>query len=129
MRTSSETQTLTDAVMAVIEHQWPESEVPDAVVNDVRTAIATVLATQSKGTITPGDLAERWGISPDKVLNWIRNGDLKAVNVATTMNGRPRFRITDEAIEDFQTRRQPVPPPKLPRQKRRKPAGDVIEFF
>ncbi|MCA9036350.1 MAG: helix-turn-helix domain-containing protein [Planctomycetaceae bacterium] len=129
MRTSNETQSLTDAVMSVIEHQWPETEVPDAVANEVRTAISAVLATQSKGTITPGELAERWGISPDKVLNWIRNGDLKAVNVAATMSGRPRFRISDEDIEDFQSRRQPIPPTKMPPRRRRKPAGDVIEFF
>jgi len=57
------------------------------------------------GSITPPQLARRWGISPDKVLLWIHNGELPALNVAKRPNGRPRFVISQKSIEVFEARR------------------------
>ncbi|MCA9028265.1 MAG: helix-turn-helix domain-containing protein [Planctomycetaceae bacterium] len=77
---------------------------------------------------TPPQLARLWGVSPDKVLNWIRSGELEATDMATSRAGRPRYRISNESIVAFQRKRSVVTPP--PRAKRRRQTpSDVIEFF
>lgn len=54
------------------------------------------------------DLASLLSIKSDKILIWIATGELKAFNVATSRNGRPRWRISAEAFEAFQAARSNV---------------------
>ncbi|HUO07058.1 MAG TPA: helix-turn-helix domain-containing protein [Phycisphaerae bacterium] len=77
--------------------------------------------------LTPPKLAERYGVSPDKVLRWITAGEIRAVNIATNPRGRPRWVIPPGALEEFERRRSSSPPPKP--QRRRLPLENVIEFF
>ena len=56
--------------------------------------------------VTPPELAKRWGISPDKVLSWIRNGELPAIDASTRRGGRPRYLIDEEDILAFEERRR-----------------------
>lgn len=57
-------------------------------------------------TFSTAELAERYGVNISKVGEWIRNGELRALNVAQTINGhRPRYRITAEAVAEFERRR------------------------
>ncbi len=78
--------------------------------------------------LTPPEVARRFGVSPDKVLIWIRNGELRAVNVATTPNGCPRFAIDAADLASFeQLRAAQTRPAAAPR--RRKAAAGVIEYF
>jgi excisionase family DNA binding protein len=80
------------------------------------------------GMLTPPQVAKQLGVSPDKILAWIRKGELDATNVATVGSARPRYRISEEDLAKFQGTRQNVkPPPKPPR--RRKTDPNVIEFF
>jgi excisionase family DNA binding protein len=74
------------------------------------------------------DIAEQYGVGLHTVLAWVRSGDLRAINVGRRMGaGKPRWRITQEALEAFtQLRAATQPQPKAPR--RRRPA-DVIEFY
>jgi excisionase family DNA binding protein len=67
---------------------------------------------------TPTELAKLLRISPDKVRQWIKCGQLRAVNVASTLCGRPRFVILPDHIREWEQRRSPPPPPKLPRRRR-----------
>lgn len=60
--------------------------------------------------LTPPQFARQLGVSSEKVLLWIRNGELRAVNVADRMAGRPRWRLSPEAIEEFLRRRQSTAP-------------------
>jgi hypothetical protein len=76
--------------------------------------------------LTPPELARRWGVSPDKVLAWIRAKELRAINAALRSNGRPRYLIDELDIEDFERRRGVSP---SVRSTRRKRAQEVIEFF
>jgi len=69
--------------------------------------------------LSPSAVAKRYGISADKVLAWIHSGELSAVNVAQSRSGRPRWRITPEAIEQFERSRANTPPPKRTRRRRR----------
>jgi transposase len=54
-------------------------------------------------TYSTAELAERWGVNISKVGEWIRRGELRALNVAQTIKGhRPRYRVTAEAVADFE---------------------------
>jgi excisionase family DNA binding protein len=61
--------------------------------------------------LTPPQLAKKFAVSVEKVLAWIRNGELRAVNVAQTVSGRPRWRISPAALEAFIRRRESAAPP------------------
>ena len=60
--------------------------------------------------LTPPKLAKQLGVSNEKVLTWIRNGELRAVNVAERLAGRPRWRISEAAFEEFCQKRESRPP-------------------
>ena len=77
--------------------------------------------------ITPPALARRYGVSAEKIIGWIRSGELRAVNVAAKPSGRPRWRISESDIEHFEVRRAAVTTKTTRR--RRKPAAGIIEFF
>ena len=78
--------------------------------------------------LTPPELARRWRTSPDKILGFIGNGQLRAFNVAASPSGRPRWRIALVDVLAFErTRAAQSRPASAPR--RRKAAAGVIEFF
>jgi excisionase family DNA binding protein len=77
---------------------------------------------------TVEDLTNRYGVTVHTVLSWIHSGELKAVNVGRTPAGKkPRWRITEQALAEFEALRTPTPP--IPRAKRRKRPADVVEFY
>ena len=79
-------------------------------------------------TLSVHDLTERYGVSEHTVLGWIRSGELRAVNVGRRPGGKkPRWRITQEALEAFEQLRTAAPP--APRLRRRKRPADMIEFY
>lgn len=83
---------------------------------------------ESAHYVTPPALARQYGIKPEKVIVWIRRGELRAVNVAERVGGRPRWRISAEAIEEFERRRSAVRPAKTHRRRKRKPEiRDIIK--
>lgn len=60
----------------------------------------------SKQKMTPPEVARLWGISTPKVLNFIRSGELKAINGASPgHNRRPRYLIDAKDLEDLERRR------------------------
>lgn len=59
--------------------------------------------------LTPPQLAKQLGVQAEKVLGWIRSGELRAVNVAERASRRPRWRISAEAMEEIFRRREAVP--------------------
>jgi excisionase family DNA binding protein len=77
--------------------------------------------------LTPPQIAKRYGCDVHRVLRWIRNGELAAVNVGDGAM-RPRFRISQEALEAFERRRSAGPEPKVSRVRRRRDP-QVKEYF
>ena len=77
--------------------------------------------------LTPPQVARRLGVSADKVLSYIRNGELRAYDLATKRGGRPRYHIDPADLQAFLAARSATPAPKPQRRRRRQP-GDVIEF-
>jgi predicted site-specific integrase-resolvase len=78
--------------------------------------------------ITPPEYARRLGVDPMKVIRWIRSGELRAINVATKANGRPRYVIDERDIEAFELRRSFVTPKKITRRRQQLPK-DFIRYF
>ncbi|MBI3861140.1 MAG: hypothetical protein HY290_04510 [Planctomycetia bacterium] len=83
-------------------------------------------SSRAKAKINPPEIAKRWGISPSKVFAWIRTGQLRAINVATTTTGRSRYAIDLTDLAEFELRRQAVPPPKPNRTRRHRSPDDRI---
>ena len=77
--------------------------------------------------LTPPQLGRLWGLAPEKILTWIRNGELAALNVATTLGGRPRWLIDVDEIARFEARRHSQP--KRVPQPRRRSFHDGHETF
>jgi excisionase family DNA binding protein len=79
-------------------------------------------------SLTVRQVAEHHAVSDRTVLAWIRAGELRAVNVTRRPGaGKPRWRITQEALAAFEQRRTPTPV--APQTRRRKRPADVIEFY
>jgi excisionase family DNA binding protein len=76
--------------------------------------------------LTPPQLARRLGVKPDKILTWIRTGELRAVNLATRRDGRPRWLIDEADIAVFEASRQAQPG--RARQRRARPSS-VKNYF
>jgi excisionase family DNA binding protein len=78
-------------------------------------------------TLSVRDVCERYSVSEHTVLGWIRAGELRAVNVGRRPGAKkPRWRVTQSALEAFEQLRTPTPPPS---RKRRQRLADVIEFY
>jgi hypothetical protein len=70
------------------------------------------------------DLCRRWKVGADKIHGFLRRGELVGINVASTLSGRPQWRITPEEVARFERRRSSEPTPKPPRRPRRPPEMD-----
>jgi hypothetical protein len=55
-------------------------------------------------------VAAMLSVTPDKITDLIRAGQLTAVNVALHTGGKARWRVSQEALEQFILRRQSSPP-------------------
>jgi transposase len=74
--------------------------------------------------LTVRDVARRYRVGEDKVRGWIGRGELRAINTATALCGRPRWVVPIEALTEFEQRRAGGPPPKPPRRRRPREAID-----
>ncbi|MCB0909936.1 MAG: helix-turn-helix domain-containing protein [Nocardioidaceae bacterium] len=80
--------------------------------------------------LTPPEVAKLWGIKPHKVLAWIRSGELRAMNAAEQLGGRPRYLIDLADLQAFVKARQATAdPPKPRRQIRKSKPSDFVEYF
>jgi hypothetical protein len=77
--------------------------------------------------LTVAAFARRYRIGEGKVLGWIRSGELRAINTASSLAGRPRWLIPPEAITAFEAKRAGGPSPATAKQRRRRTSG--IDFF
>ena len=84
--------------------------------------------TVERTKFSPPEVARMWGISADKVLAWINAGELRAMNVAINLKGRPRYRIDIRDLEVFENRRS-VSTEHRANGRRRRKQKNVIEYF
>lgn len=80
-------------------------------------------------TYTIRDICNRYGVNEHTVLAWIHSGELKAVNVGVAPGKKkPRWRITQGAVDAFEALRAATPPAPTPR-RRRKQSADIVQFY
>ena len=77
--------------------------------------------------LTVADVAKRLVVHDEVVLAHIRGGRLRAINVGLGSQ-RPRWRIAEEALEEFLGARTGNPPNTTKRARKRK-VDQVIEYF
>jgi hypothetical protein len=71
---------------------------------------------------TPPEIGQQLRVDPSKVLGWIAAGELVAVNTATGRSGRPRWKISAEALANFLAARSSRPHPKQAARRRNRTA-------
>lgn len=76
--------------------------------------------------MTPPQVAKTLGVGVDKVVGWIRSGQLAGANLGDGQQ-RPRFRIGPEALERFLASRTMAPP--VPRVAHRRKAKEPMEWY
>ena len=59
------------------------------------------MSKQSQFYLSPPQVAERLGVSAEKVIGWLLAGELRGANLAARVNGRPRYRISEGDLIDF----------------------------
>lgn len=80
-------------------------------------------------TFSVKEVAERYGVSPSTVSAWIAKGEMRAVNVSRSFASRkPRYRITDAALSEFDCFRAAVPVA-VPERKGWKQDDNIINFY
>lgn len=77
--------------------------------------------------LTVRDVARRYRVGEDKVRAWINRGELRAINTAAVLCGRPRWVIPPESLTEFERRRAGGPAPKPASRRRRQ--RDLIDFY
>ena len=81
----------------------------------------TATCTAEGAGLTVADVARRYRVGEGKVRAWIAHGELRAVNTAAVLCGRPRWVIPPEALAEFEKGRLGGLPPKPERRRRRRP--------
>jgi hypothetical protein len=69
---------------------------------------------------TVREVARRYRIGREKVMGLIRRGELRAVNIMTSVSGKPRYVITPEALRDFEERHSAAVPMRPNRRRTRR---------
>lgn len=85
------------------------------------------MQTNTATFMTVEQLAERWAVRPEKVRQLILAGELEAVDVAVS-RGKPRYRISYEAVLAFERRRSVGRPAAPAPTRRRRPTRKVREY-
>jgi excisionase family DNA binding protein len=75
------------------------------------------------GAWSTQDIAKWMKVSPDKVLTWIRNGELKAYSVADGAADKPKYRVDPAEVDAFLLRRSAQPASPLGRRRNRRRAA------
>ena len=77
---------------------------------------------------TPPEIAKLLRVKPAKVLAWIASGELRAVNTGDA--GRPRWRVSTSAWDEFLQGRSSIPAVTVRASRRRRSQDqNVIQFF
>ena len=85
-------------------------------------------AAPDRTKLSPPEVARRWGVSAEKVIAWIRSGELRAIDAATHRGGRPRYLVDLVDLAEFEAKRAVVATPATHRRRRRKDPA-VIQYF
>lgn len=84
----------------------------------------------AKRKFTPAEVASMFGVDPDKIIAFIRAGELKAMNCASPgRNLRPRYLIDADDLADFELSRMVRTAPHRVRQQRRPRDTGATQYY
>lgn len=86
-------------------------------------------ATTAIPRLTPPAIAKELGVAPEKVCQWIKSGELRAFNFATTKNGVKRFAVSRQDLDEFIRSRAYTPITETVRRKRSVRLPDGVKKF
>lgn len=75
---------------------------------------------------TVREFARLYRVGEDKVRGWIAHNELRAINTAATLCGRPRWVIPPDALAEFERRRAGG---SAPRPTQRKKRSDLVDYY
>ncbi len=75
------------------------------------------------------DIAARYNVGNHRVLYWIKNGDLRALNVSEGTGQKARWRILEEDLLAFEATRALPPQEKNKPSRRRSKGGYEFQYF
>jgi hypothetical protein len=75
--------------------------------------------------LTVAEVARRYRMGKVKVRALIARGELRAMNVATSLSSKPRWIVLPEALAEFERGRAALPPSPARRKKR----TEAIDYF
>lgn len=58
--------------------------------------------------LTPPQIAAKFGCKAETVVGWIRNGELRAIQIGRLGAMKPRFRVAPDALAAFELARSVV---------------------
>jgi hypothetical protein len=78
---------------------------------------------------TVAEVAASYRVKPHTVLSWIKAGWLQAANMAAASSTRPRWRISEKALEAFEDRRSSPSPQSetVPAKKKKNADGGMYD--
>jgi hypothetical protein len=79
-------------------------------------------------SVTPREFARRYRVGVERVRGWILRGELRAINTADHLSGKPRWVIPPEAIQEWEQRRQGGTPAEVTPRRRRRVAA-MVDFY
>lgn len=75
--------------------------------------------------LTPPEIAKRLRVRPERVLAWIKSGELRAIDTRGP-GGRSRFKVDPVDLMTFEAGRAVTPTPKVKRRRRKDPG--VVQY-
>jgi len=121
--------TLDSHVDAMQRVRGSMAPIPRAQPRKPRTAKQRSSSARPDGLLSVADVAEHFGVGTHAVLGWIASGELKAVNVGVKGAKRATWRVTREALEEFELARGPKGSKRSPTRRKKDKPGDVIRFY
>lgn len=100
-----------------------------ASLNTERGSNRTLRPNTSRTKLTPPMVARMWGVKCQKVLTWIRSGELRAINVASRREGRPRYLIDIQDLALFERSREVCPKPVVQHIRKSQRPTNIMEYF
>ncbi len=80
--------------------------------------------------LTPPELAKIWRCKPQKIIDFIRSGELKAFDISANRSSvKPRYRIPESSITEFEYSRSGATKKSVSRPRKKKRDLNVIEYF
>lgn len=74
-------------------------------------------------------VAKLLNVDRNRVIQYIRRGELRAVDVSLHRAVRPRWRISRKDLEAFLSCRSSTPQPEMKRRRKKKTDNNIIEFY